>query len=143
MLLGMDDWHHRLVGELVKDSPAGMAPDAATALEVAFGHARSALTYALELARAHRIPATGYVAGDSIWMQLADQRIRFTLNRREGHVLVLRPGEDEAAVARDADLGKLARDAIDGLVAAWRALPADARRPSGPPREEDDEPTKG
>jgi hypothetical protein len=142
MLAAMDDWHRKLVGELVKDSPTA-SPDGGAALEIAFGQARSALAYALELARAHRIPATGYVAGDSIWMQLADRRARFTLNRREGTVLVQLHDEDETRAGANADLGKMARDAIDAMVAAWKALPASERHPSAPPRETDDEPTKG
>src|SRR6516164_4738736 len=91
----MDDWHRRLARELVAETPAGSVPDTAAALEIAFGEARSAVTYALELARAHRIPASGNVAGDDIWLQLGDARVRFTLNRREGHVAVSRPDRDE------------------------------------------------
>jgi hypothetical protein len=142
----MDDWHQRLVRELVQETPGGFVPGAAASLEIAFGKARSALTYVLELARAHRIPATGSVTGDDVWLQLGDGRVRFTLNRREGHVVVLRPGQDETRVRADSagaeDLGAMARDAIDALVAAWRAGPAAARRPSAPPPDFEDEPTK-
>jgi hypothetical protein len=142
----MDDWHHKLVKELVQETPAGFVPGAAASLEIAFGKARSALTYVLELARAHRIPATGSVTGDDVWFQLGEGRVRFTLNRREGHVVVVRPGHDEARVPGNVgdgqDLGAMARDAIDALVAAWRAGPAEARRPSAPPPEFEDEPTK-
>jgi len=140
----MDDWHRRLVKELVAETPAGFLPDAAAALEIAFGHARSALTYALELARAHRLPASGAVNGDDIWLQLGGGRVRFTLNRREGHIVVNRPGQDEVRVRADGvDMTTMARDAIDALVAAWRAGPAHARTPSAPPPEFEDEPTKG
>jgi len=62
----MDDWHRKLVKELGKETVAGFVPDSAAALEIAFGKARSALAYALELARAHRIPATGNVAASTI-----------------------------------------------------------------------------
>jgi hypothetical protein len=145
--LSMDDWHRRLVKELTQETVAGFLPDSAAGLEIAFGQARSALAYALELARAHRIPAAGNVAGDSIWLQLGDGRIRFTLNRRAGEVVVIRPGQDEAHFAPGAadtpQLGALARDAIDTLVAAWRALPAAAKLPSAPPSDFEDEPTKG
>jgi hypothetical protein len=142
----MDDWHRKLVQELVGGTPAGFVPDAAAALEIAFGKARSEVTYVLEVARAHRIPATGNVVGDDVWLQLGDGRVRFTLNRREGHVVVARPGHDEGRVRADipqVDLGVLAREAIDALVASWRQLPASDRRPSAPPPEFDDEPTKG
>jgi len=139
----MDDWHRKLVKELGKETVAGFVPDSAAALEIAFGKARSALAYALELARAHRIPATGNVAGDSIWLQLGDGRIRFTLNRRAGEVVVIRPGHDETRVTGETDLGAMAREAIDALISAWRALPAAAKRPSAPPSKDfEDEPTK-
>jgi hypothetical protein len=138
----MDDWHRKLVGELGKETAAGFVPDAAASLEIAFGKARSALAYALELFRAHHINAAGNVAGDSIWLQLGDGRIRFTLNRRAGDVVVLRPGQDETRVTAETDMGAMARESIDALVAAWRALPAAAKRPSAPPSDFEDEPTK-
>jgi hypothetical protein len=140
----MDDWHRNLVKELVKETPAGYLPDSAASLEIGFGQARSALTYALELARAHRIAATGSVTGDEVWMQLGEGRVRFTLNRREGCVVVVRPGHDELQVRPGGpDLGAMAREAIDALVAAWRSGPARLRTPSAPPPEFEDEPTKG
>jgi len=152
----MDDWHRKLVEQLVADSPKGFVPDATTALEIAFGKARSAVAYTLELARAHRVPVTGSVAGDDVWLALGDGRVRFTLNRREGHVVVQRPGQDELRLRGDAassgsggaggagdDLGALACASIDALVAAWRALPVRPRTPSAPPPEFEDEPTKG
>ncbi len=140
----MDDWHRRLVSELGKETVAGFVPDTAASLEIAFGKARSAIAYALELARAHRIPAAGNVAGDSIWLQLGPGRIRFTLNRRAENVVLLRPGQDEQVFTLDqGDLGVLAQESIDALVTAFRALPAEAKRPSAPPSDFEDEPTKG
>jgi hypothetical protein len=138
----MDDWHRKLVNELGKETPSGTVPDAAASLEIAFGQARSAITYALELARAHHIAAAGNVAGDSVWLQLGEGRIRFTLNRRSGDVVVIRPGHDEIRVTVETDLGAMAREAIDALVQAWRALPPGAKRPSSPPSDFEDEPTK-
>jgi hypothetical protein len=140
----MDEWHHKLVTDLAQETAAGFVPDTVAALEIGFGQARSALTYALELARAHRIPATGSVTGDSIWLQLGRGRIRFTLNRRTDEVIVLRPDQDEVHVTSGAqDLGAMARSAIDGLVAAFKALPPESKRPSAPPTNDfDDEPTK-
>jgi hypothetical protein len=143
----MDEWHVRLVRELTAGTPAGSVPEPAASLEIAFGEARGAIAYVLELARAHRITATGNVKGDDVWLQLGEGRVRFTLNRREGHVVVNRPDGDDVRVPSPGvppgQLGTLARRAIDGLVARWRALPADARRPSAPPADFDDEPTKG
>ena len=143
----MEDWHRKLARELVSETAAGFVPDAAASLEIAFGQARSAITYALELARAHHIPAAGNVAGDGIWLQLGEGRVRFVLNRRDGYVTVVSPGRDEArlplAEAAKADLGKMAREAIDALVAAWRALPIEAKRQSTPPPDFEEEPTKG
>ena len=141
---GMDDWHRRLVKELVKETPAGVLPDSAASLEIGFGQARSALTYTLELARAHRIPATGSVTGDDLWLQLGEGRLRFTLNRREGCVIAVRPGQAEVQIRPGGeDLGEMARTAIDALVASWRSGPAHHRTPSAPPPEFEDEPTKG
>jgi hypothetical protein len=144
----MDDWHRKIAAELVQEtwSGAGLLPDASAALEVAFGKARSAITYVLEVARAHRIPASGSVVGDDVWLQLGDGRVRFTLNRREGHVVVVRSGQDEVRVRagdlETQDVGTLAHAAIDALVAAWRARPPQDRRPSAPPPDFEDEPTK-
>jgi hypothetical protein len=161
----MDDWHRKLARDLVSETPAGpaqngrdgerSAPDGAQLLEIAFGQARSAVTYVLELARAHRLPATGSVAGDDVWVQLGDAKARFTLNRREAHVVAVRPGKSEARFRYDktkgalvdgdsvpAELGAVAREAIDAIVTAWRARPIRERVPSAPPPEFEDEPTK-
>lgn len=159
----MDDWHRRLVRDFTSETPAGPAREEPAALEIALGQARSVVAYALELARAHRIAATGNVTGDDVWLQLGDARARFTLNRRDGQLLVTRSGpgpgaQDEtrvlwdersrALVAADgdgapADVGAMARDAVDAVVAAWRALPVRDRPPSAPPPDYEDEPTKG
>jgi hypothetical protein len=150
-------WHQNLVRELVAETPAGRVPDAAAALEVAFGEARSAVAYALEVARAHRIAVAGSVNGDDVWLALGEGRVRFTLNRRDGHVIVNRPDVAEVRVPSDGDvggaagadgksvaqLGAMAREAIDALIARWRALPPHAKRPSAPPADFEDEPTKG
>lgn len=150
----MTDWHVDLARALVPEAPAGFAPDGAASLEIALGHARSAISYALELARAHRIPANGRVCGDDVWMVLGDRRVRFTLNRRERRVVVARSGHDEMRAEWEAtkraivdggggivDLGAVAREAIDGIVNEWRALGAE-RDPSSPPPDFDDTPTK-
>jgi hypothetical protein len=97
----MHDWHRTLADALTAETSAGASPDGATQLEIAFGRARTAIVYALELSHAHRVPATGSVAGDDIWMRLGDARARFTLNRREGFILVSRPDASEVRVRWD------------------------------------------
>jgi hypothetical protein len=165
----MDDWHRKLARELVSETPAGALPDGAATMEIAFGSARAAVTYALELARAHRLPATGSVAGDHVWLRFGDGRAKFTLNRRQEHVEidVTLPGSPSgdarterstlvrwdagARALRDAegatiDLGAQARSAIDGLIADWRARPrseAEKKVSSAPPPDLDDTPTRG
>ena len=139
----MMDWHDKLATDLAGPRP-GLAPDATATLEIAFGRARSAIAYALELARAHRLPATGGVTGDSVWLQLGAGRVRFTLNRRVGQVEVLRPGQEEQSFKDDSqDLCALARTAIDALVLAWKQLPPGAQSAGdAAPPYADDEPTK-
>jgi hypothetical protein len=152
----MDDWHRKLAADLVAETPIGRVPDGAAALEIGFGHARSAIAYALELALAYRLPATGSVAGDDVWLRLGDARVRFTLSRRDGHVVVARPRQEDLRVRWEetrrvliddggaiSDLDAVARGAIGALVADWRAGPAKDKVPSAPPRNTDDEPTKG
>jgi hypothetical protein len=148
-----DDWHVRLHHELASDSRS-VASDEVTALEVAFGQARTAITYAIELARAHRIPVQGTSTGDDVWFQLGDWRTRIVLNRRERHLIARRPGQEEARVRWDCrsatamsadgpiDVGTLARDGIDAVVAAWRAQPGARRAEAAPPRNTEDELTR-
>jgi hypothetical protein len=156
----MDEWHQKLALELggTAASPStGASLDGATALEIAFGRARSVLAYALELALAHRIPATGSIGGDDITLRLGDARVRFAMNRRDGLVLVSRLDLDEVRARWDeanraivdagsgahVDLENVARGAVDAMVAGWRAhaLAAQAISVQAPDRE--DEPTKG
>jgi hypothetical protein len=159
----MDDWHGRLARDLISETPAGVVPDGSASIEIGFGQARSAVAYVLELARAHRLPATGSIAGDDVWLRVGDGRVRFTLNRREAHVRVdVRvpgsPGASSERVVRwddaqhlvvdekgaSTNLGADARAAIDAIVADWRARPASEKRvSSAPPPDLDDEPTKG
>ena len=151
----MDDWHHKLATSAA-ESPGG-ALDAATSLEIALGRARSSLVYALELALAHRMPASGSVSGDDIWFRMGDARARVVLNRRETCIVVSRAFEGggtdvrlawdaaRGALASDgaagADLDELTRGAIDAVIADWRAR--SGKRLSAPPPTFDDEPTKG
>jgi hypothetical protein len=156
----MTDWHRKLALDLGTTTPKASL-GGPTLLEIAFGQARSIFAYALELAVAHRLPATGSVAGDDVWLRLGDVRARFTMNRRDGHVVVSRRhGEELRAVwdpARGAivelgaggatgamiDLEAMAQSAVDGIVAEWRARPPSARLLSVHPPDHEDEPTKG
>jgi hypothetical protein len=159
----MDDWHGRLARDLIAETPAQAAPAGAASIEIGFGQARSVLVYALEFARAHRLPATGSVAGDDVWLRFGDGRLRVTLNRRGGNVLVDLhvPGPSGSASEKrvrwddakralvdetgaSTDLVSETRAGIDAIVAEWRARPASEKRlSSAPPPDLDDEPTKG
>ncbi|MGO9838758.1 MAG: hypothetical protein ACLP1X_31650 [Polyangiaceae bacterium] len=157
----MDDWYKKLASDLLAETPVRAVPEAAAAMEIAFGHARSAITYALELARAHRFPATGRVVGDDVFLRFGDGQVRVTLNRRDGHVVVdlhvpgpSKPRHEEKRLHwKDGDLvdeqgaagdpGALTREMIDVLVADWRSRPPSERKlTSAPPPDLDDEPTK-
>ncbi len=158
----MDDWHNRIARDIVAETPAGKLADGDAMLEVAFGSARAAVSYALELARAHRLPAAGSVAGDHLWLRLGDGSVRVTLNRRAslveadvsrafragGHLTTVRWKEDERGLVDEqgsaTDLGAIARSAIADLVADWKALrPERKKLSSAPPPDLDDTPTRG
>jgi hypothetical protein len=159
----MDDWHNRLARDIVAETPAGKLDDGDAMLEVAFGAARAAVTYALELARAHRLPAMGSVAGDHLWIRLGDGSVRVTLNRRAslveadvarspaegaaGRVTTVRWKEDERGLYDEkgaaTDLGAMARAAIADLVSDWKARrPEQKKLSSAPPPDLDDTPTR-
>ena len=115
--------------------------------DVSFGRTIVLATVGMHTVSIRATDLAGNVAGDGIWLQLGDGRVRFLLNRRDGNVTVLRPGHDETRIAladaAKADLGKMAREAIDALVAAWRELPLEAKRQSAPPPDFEEEQTKG
>jgi hypothetical protein len=159
----MDDWHNRLARDIVAETPAGRLEDGDATLEVAFGDARAAVTYALELARAHRLPALGNVAGDHLWLRLGDGSVRVTLNRRAsvveadvaraptegaaGRVTTVRWKEDARGLCDEQgsamDLGAMARAAIADLVSDWKARrPEQKKLSSAPPPDLDDTPTR-
>jgi len=156
----MKDWHRKIALDLGTATPATSLEGPAQ-LEIAFGRARSVVAYALERAIAHRRPATGSVAGDDVWLRLGETRARFTMNRREGHVAMTRRPGDEIRVGWDGarsaivelgvdgvpgvevDLEAMARSAVDGIVAEWRARPPSGRLLSVHRRNREDEPTKG
>jgi len=149
----MESWHQKLATEILSDSAPRAGVDGAAQLEIAFGKARAALAYVLELARAHRLAATGSVVGDSVWLQLGHGRVRLTLNRRESHVIVrsldfeskLRWDDVSRSVVDDRgkrrEVESAAKEAIDELVATWKLHPSQ-RLSTAPPPNRDDEPTR-
>jgi hypothetical protein len=157
----MDEWHRRLALDLGSQPPADAGLTEAACLEIAFGRARSSAAYALELAIAHRVPATGSIAGDDVWFRLGEARARVTLNRRDGRLTISHPTADDVvlrwdeglhalvqaqapagggASAAPIDLEGLTRGAIDAVVADW--LARSGKRLSAPPPTFEDEPTK-
>jgi len=131
----MDEWRQKLLGELVPEAPT-MQRSAATELEIAFGYARSELTYVLELGRAHKLPATGAVYGDDVWLTLGSAKLRFVYDRKNGAITASIPGRDEQRITYDAgahaldgpsagpfDMRAFVREAIDATVAAYKAAP--------------------
>lgn len=162
----MDDWHQKLARNLVARTSSGAQAheeasareESSTALEVAFGRARAATAYVLELARAHRLPVSGGIVGDDIWVQIADDRARFTLNRREAYIAIRTDGEERRlrwdgarraivdTLGALADVEHIAQAAIAAIVDRWNRSPAAARLAKLPPQpdlEREDEPTKG
>ena len=145
-----ESWHRAVARALAV--PA-LAEDLAE-FEIAFGRIREVVSYVLELARAHRLPASGNLVGDDVWILVGQARARFTLNRREGMLLV-RTTKFELRLAwskelhclvdpsrRPCDVKALARSAMDELIAQWQA-DRSPRLPVSAGREYEDEPTKG
>jgi len=129
----MDDWRRNLFGQLVPEARRPTTDhSAATALEIAFGVARSEIAYVLEVARAHKQPVGGSVVGDDIWLALGGARLRFIYDRKNAVIIATVPGRDDVKIAFDGSLqiaGKpvdakeLVRDAIDATVAVWKGAP--------------------
>ena len=145
-----ESWHRAVARALAVPT---LAEDLAE-FEIAFGRIREVVTYVLELARAHRLPASGNVIGDDVWILFGKARARFTLNRREG-VLIVRTTTLEQrfawskelrgvvdATRHPCDVKALARSAMDELIAQWQA-DRSPRLPASSAREYEDEPTKG
>jgi hypothetical protein len=137
-----DDWRLNLAAKLLGDGGAeranSFAATGTTALEIAFGQARSEATYVLELARAHGVPATGNVIGDEVWVRLGTSTARFTMDRGERRIRASSPGRSEAAIVWDegkrhlaldgeaVDMQRFVRDAIDAMVSAFKSTPPPA-----------------
>jgi hypothetical protein len=135
-----DEWRARLAAELLGEDDAPpvsqrmtLAPDGATAMEIAFGQARSELTYVLELGRAHQLPVVGAIVGDEIWIRLGDSKLSFRLDR-QATVIHATIGDAESTLTWDAkgraivtsggkavDMQSFVQGAIDATVRAFKA----------------------
>jgi hypothetical protein len=142
----MDEWRTRLAEQLLsaQDPSEGDRPtveglarvSGPTAMEIAFGKARSELTYVLEFGRAHHLPIVGNVVGDDVWIRLGETKLGFHLDRPSAKITATVVGED-ASMTWDAksraivmssgkaiDVEWFVRDAIDATVRAWKGAPA-------------------
>jgi hypothetical protein len=147
----MDEWRTRLAEQLLSRggaTPSGAdrptveglsALGGATAMEIAFGKARSELTYILELGRAHHLPIVGSVVGDDIWIRLGESKLAFQLDRSVTRITATVSGRDAATLGWDArtraivlgdagkgdgkpiDMDSFVRDAVDATVGAWNS----------------------
>ena len=108
-----DDWRQSVAARLLDDKVAegqiSFAPNGATALEIAFGQARSEVSYVLEFARAHGVPATGNVIGDDVALKLGDSTLRFKIDRLVSKIRVSFTGRDDDTLSWDDARKSLAR----------------------------------
>ena len=131
----MTDWRSRLTEQLLgpQSSPSSR-PDPNALLEIVVGHARSELTYVLELGRTHSLPVTGSINSDDMWIRVGATTLRFNYSRRAGVIVAsvvgredqqLRYNADKRAVVtpdgEELDATAYIRDAIDATVNAWKA----------------------
>ncbi len=136
----MDDWRTKLAAELLGDrktaEPFDFSPSGLTALEIAFGQARSEVTYVLELGRAHGVPVVGNVIGDDVWLRLGATTVRFAIDRNQQRIVAQVPGRPDDTISWDGakrslaragepcDIKAFVRSALDATVAAWKKAPA-------------------
>lgn len=153
----MDEWHRKVAGQLLVHARGRGQTESESALEIGFGRVRAAVTYLVEFARAHRVAVVGNVAGDDVWVQLGGgARVRCTLNRRDGTIVLRVPDQDGRVVRWDAaqaalvdvdgarfDLVRTAQAALEAVVDEWAARPALEDPRAAAAREFEDEPTKG
>lgn len=144
-----EDWRARLAADLLgnedEDEPASQrattipfSPDAATAMEIAFGQARSELTYVLELGRSKSLPVLGSVLGDSIWIQLGEAKLAFRLDRKASIIHATIAAVDSTLAwdakgraittseGRSVDMQSYVQSAIDSTVRAYKSQPPSA-----------------
>ncbi|MBK8217085.1 MAG: hypothetical protein IPK71_25450 [Myxococcales bacterium] len=129
----MDDWRKRLATKLLGDKGTpSLALDARTTLEIAFGRARSEVTYVLELGRAHALPLAGSVTGDDVWLRIGESVLRFRLDRQALAIVAFVPGAKDTTFSFDADLRTLVtaqrrpvdfdqfvKDSLETIVQGW------------------------
>ncbi len=129
----MDEWRKRLADKLLGDKGTpSLALDARTSLEIAFGRARSEVTYVLELGRAHALPMAGSVTGDDVWLRLGEAVLRFRLDRQALAIVAFVPGARDTTFSFDPELRTLVRgsrqpvdfdhfvkDCVEGIVHGW------------------------
>jgi hypothetical protein len=135
----MDEWRSglvsRLLGEQHPAAKTSFDPSAGAQLEIAFGRARSELTYLLELGRANGLPFTGSLVGDEIWVRLGDRTtLTFRIERASASILANVPGRGDVLVRWDGaksslveangdpvDIPAFVRTAIDAAVAQFKS----------------------
>jgi hypothetical protein len=138
-----DEWRARLADQLLgTETPIGdratFTPDAASYMEIAFGKARSELSYVLGLGRSHSLPVAGSVTGDEVWIRLGDAELRFALDRAAKVVRATADGQTRAltwdprqrAIATSdgklVDMEFFVRESIEATVKKYKD---DVRRP--------------
>jgi hypothetical protein len=144
----MDDWHQRLSSQLLGTELQTSSPTAAAQLEIAFGFARTEVSYLLGLAHTARLPVTGSVMGDDIGVQLGTTVLRFVLSRADASILVFAPGQEAHTRLRwDAakqsmvlpegqsiDMREFVRQGVEATVAAYKEAPPPPAFTWGPGR---------
>jgi hypothetical protein len=134
----MDDWHQKLSSQLLGTTPQTLSPTASAQLDIAFGMARTEVSYLLGLAHTGRLPVTGNVMGDDIGVQLGAIVLRFVLARGDGgFITAYIPGQEKpvrlmwdasretmALGDQPIDMREYVRSAVDATVSAYKAAPA-------------------
>lgn len=129
----MDDWRKRLATKLLGDKGTpSLSLDARTTLEIAFGRARSEITYVLELGRAHALPLAGSVTGDDVWLRLGESVLRFRLDRQALAIVAFVPGSKDSTFTFDpeyralvtanrqaVDFDTFVKEAVEAIVHGW------------------------
>jgi hypothetical protein len=134
----MDDWHQRLSNQLLGTVPQTLSPTASAQLDIAFGYARTEVSYLLGLAHTARLPVTGSVMGDDIGVQLGTTMLRFVLSRGDGGFITATIPGQEKPIRLMWDAGRQSmmlgdqpiemrdyvRSAVEATVTAYNAAPA-------------------
>jgi hypothetical protein len=130
----MDDWHQKLSSQLLGTTPQTLSPTPTAQLEIAFGMARTEVSYLIGLATTGGLPVKGSVLGDDIGVQLGPALLRFVLSRGDGGFITATiPGQEKPSrLAWDAvrstmalgdqpiDMRDYARSAVEATVRAYK-----------------------